>query len=345
MAAAPNDLPQSLCCFLGSRAVMQSFWISAEQLAQLSNELSSAFISPLPSFHVLKISGPDQQKFLQGQLTCDVATLTSERFLRGAQCDAKGKMWGTFHLLQAGEDLLWLAFRDELQASLAQLKKYGVFSKVSFTEAQQDYAVFGIGGEDSARLLSELGYPQLSPGDQASVEGGYLLALAADHFLLVLGIPAAQQLWQQQQARLAAPTRWLAQHIAHGIPYLEQPLINQYIPQQLNLQALDAISFSKGCYMGQEMVARTKYRGINKRAMYLLSAKTDQTPVAGSDIELQLGENWRRSGVVVNAVNIQGQLQLLAVLPNDIHAENQFRLAADPEIRLQLQPLPYELTN
>lgn len=322
---------------------MQSFWMSAEQLAQLSNNLSSAFISPLPAFHLLKISGADQQKFLQGQVTCDVTQISAEHFLRGAHCDAKGKMWSTFHLLQAGDDLLWLAFRDELQASLTQLKKYGVFAKISFTEVQDQYAVFGIGGADSAALLSALGYPQPAIGQQLTVAGGYLLGLAADHFLLVLAIDEAKALWQQQQALMAAPTRWLAQHIAHGIPYLEQPLLGEYVPQQLNLQALDAISFTKGCYMGQEMVARMKYLGKNKRATYILKAQSAETPAAGSDIEVQLEQNWRRSGVVVNAVNIHGELLVLAVLPNDTAPDAHLRLASAPETLFRLEALPYSL--
>lgn len=324
---------------------MQSFWISAEQLAQLSNELSAAFVSPLPAFQLLKIEGPDRQKFLQGQITADVELLTADNFLRTAHCDAKGKMWGTALLWQAGDTVFWLAFRDELQASVQQFKKYGVFSKASFTDAQAEYAVFGIGGNDSAALLTALGYPQPANGQLQSVSGGFLLGLAPDHFVLVLAHPAANQLMQAHPDKLAAPTRWLAQQIQHGMPFLEQALIGEYIPQQLNLQALDAISFSKGCYMGQEMVARTKYRGINKRAMYLLSGETDHTPPAGTDIEIALGDNWRRSGVVVNAVNIAGHLQLLAVLPNDISADDQFRLADDEQTSVKLTPLPYSITH
>jgi len=324
---------------------MQSFWMSAEQLAQLSNELSAAFISPLPAFQLLKIDGPDREKFLQGQITADVGQLTEHHFLRTAHCDAKGKMWGTAVFWQTEETLFWLAFRDELQASLQQFKKYGVFSKASFIDAQADYAVFGIGGQDSAALLAELGYPQPAPGSLQVIADGFLLALAADHFMLVLSHSAAIVLLQTKADKLAAPTRWLAQHIQHGIPFLEQALIGEYIPQQLNLQSLDAISFTKGCYMGQEMVARTKYRGINKRAMYLLSGETDHTPTAGSAIEIALGDTWRRSGVVVNAVNIAGQLQLLAVLPNDITADDQFRLADDEQTSVKLQPLPYSITH
>lgn len=324
---------------------MQSFWMSAEQVAQLSNNLSAAFISPLPAFQLVSITGEDRQKFLQGQLTCDVTELNDQHWLRGAHCDAKGRMWGTTLLWQDADRLFWLAFRDELQASMTQLKKYAVFSKVHFADAQQDYAVFGIGGSNSAALLQQLGYPVLTTGQHAQVPDGYLLALAEDHFVLVVSLEAARQLLATQAAHFAAPTRWLAQHIAHGIPFLEQALIGEYIPQQLNLQALDAISFSKGCYIGQEMVARTKYRGINKRAMYLLTGETNNTPTAGATVEIALEQNWRRAGVVVNAVNIAGQLQLLAVLPNDISDTDQFRLADDEQTGLKLQPLPYTISN
>lgn len=324
---------------------MQSFWMSAEQLAQLSNELSDAFVSPLPAFQLLKIDGPDRQKFLQGQITADVTQLTTANFLRTAHCDAKGKMWGTALLWQAGEELFWLAFRDELQASLQQFKKYGVFSKASFIDVQAEFAVFGIGGSDSAALLTALGYQQPATGELQVVQDGFLLALASDHFVLVLSHPAAKALLQAHPDKLAAPTRWLAQQIQHGIPFLEHALIGEYIPQQLNLQALDAISFTKGCYMGQEMVARTKYRGINKRAMYLLAGATDHTPTAGTDVEIALGDHWRRAGVVVNSVNIAGQLQLLAVLPNDISPDDQFRLADDEQTSVKLQPLPYLITH
>lgn len=322
---------------------MQSSWISAEQLAQLSNELSDAFISPLPAFHIVRISGPDQIKFLQGQVTCDVTQLSAEHFLRGAHCDAKGKMWSTFHLCQAESEILQIGFRDELQASLLQLKKYGVFSKVSFNETIGELAVLGIGGPKSADLLATLGFDRVETGAVSHHQGSYLLALAADHFLWVVPIATAQQVIKDHADIMAAPTRWLAQHIQHGIPYLEQPLLAEYVPQQLNLQSLAAISFTKGCYMGQEMVARMKYLGKNKRAMFLLSATTDITPAAGSDIELQLEQNWRRSGVIVNAVNIQGKLAVLAVLPNDLTPDNNLRLAETPEVLFRIEPLPYTI--
>lgn len=320
---------------------MQSSWISADQLAHLSNDLHDAFLSPLPAFQVVRITGPDNRKFLQGQVTADIAALPADQWLRGAHCDAKGKMWSTFYATAQGEDVLWLAFRDELQASLQQLKKYGVFSKVSFQE-ELTTAVFGVGGANASRVLTSLGLTVPAVNHQAQQGPTQVLALAPDHFVVITDHATAQQ-WLTQTALLAAPTRWLAQHIEHGIPYLEHALQAEYVPQQLNLQALNAISFTKGCYMGQEMVARMKYLGKNKRAMYLLHASTDLTPIAGQDIEMSLDTNWRRAGVVVNAVNIHGDLHLLAVLPNDLEPGQALRLAEEPSIVLQVRPLPYSL--
>ncbi|WP_306523796.1 tRNA-modifying protein YgfZ [Rheinheimera sp.] len=324
-------------------SAMQSSWISAEQLAQLSNDAEQAFISPLPAFHVIRISGPDQKKYLQGQTTCDINTLTENNFLRGAHCDAKGKMWATFHLWQAGDDLLYAGFRDEIQASLVQLKKFGVFSKVSFHDTQDQLAVLGVSGPQADSLLATLGWTVPERGQLVAVPGGQLMALAPQHYLLVLDIAAAKQLITAQPGLLAAPTRFLAQHIQHGLPYLEQALIGEYVPQNLNLQAIDAISFSKGCYIGQEMVARMKYLGKNKRATYILKAQSAETPAAGSDIEVQLEQNWRRSGVVVNAVNIHGELFVLAVLPNDTASDAHLRLASAPDTLFRLEALPYSL--
>jgi folate-binding protein YgfZ len=323
---------------------MQTSWLSAEQYASLSTEVQPAFLSPLPGFQVVKISGPDNRKYLQGQTTCDLNQLTTDNFLRGAHCDAKGKMWSVFHLSAQGDDLLVVAFRDELQASLLQWKKFGVFSKVSFEQQDTPYAVFGLGGEQSAGLIQQLGFNVVPAAGQLARNGDYqLLALAEQHYLLLLPQVAATALLAQPLP-LAAPTLWLMQHIQHGLAYLEQPLIGELVPQMLNLQAIAGISFTKGCYIGQETVARLKYRGGNKRAAYLFSAETDDTPVAGATIELKLEDNWRRIGQVINAVNIHQQLWLLALLPNDITPADSLRLAGDQPVALRQHALPYSIT-
>lgn len=321
---------------------MHTSWLTAEQYASLSSQVQGAFIAPLPAFESLLIGGVDNRKYLQGQTTCDLDQLTNDNFLHGAHCDAKGKMWSQFYLAAIDEQIISIAFRDEMAASSAQWKKFGVFSKVSFSSGQQQYAVFGLGGDNIATLISELGFALPPIGSVSRHNGAILLALAEGHLLLLAPLDTAKQL-MAQPLPFAAPNVWLAQHIRYGYSYLEQPLIGALVPQMLNLQALDAISFTKGCYIGQETVARLKYRGGNKRAAYILQANSADLPAAGTDIEIQLGENWRRSGQVVNAANINNQLWLIAVLPNDITPADSLRLSSDSAPALSIVPLPYSL--
>ena len=321
---------------------MHTSWLTAEQYASLSSTVTGAFIAPLPAFDSLLISGADNRKYLQGQTTCDLDSLTDDNFLHGAHCDAKGKMWSQFYLASIGEQLVTVAFRDELNASATQWKKFGVFSKVSFKAGQQHYAVFGIGGGDANSLVSKLGFSLPQPGGLSRHQGALLMALAQHHFLLLMPLNDAKTL-MTTSLPFAAPNVWLAQHIQHGFSYLEQELIGALVPQMLNLQALNAISFTKGCYIGQETVARLKYRGGNKRAAYILQADTTELPAAGTDIELQLGDNWRRSGQVVNAANINNTLWLIAVLPNDITPADPLRLSSESAPALRFVPLPYSI--
>ena len=106
---------------------------------------------------------------------------------------------------------------------------------------------------------------------------------------------------------------WWGLDIKAGIPHLEAVHQGEYIPQMLNLQALEGISFTKGCYMGQEIVARAKYRGANNRALFVLSGTAATQVASGDTLEIQLGDNWRRSGLVLNAWQQQGQVWLTAV--------------------------------
>jgi tRNA-modifying protein YgfZ len=333
---------------------MHTSWLTAEHYAGLSTQPKQAFIAPLPAFDTLIVSGADKIKYMQSQTTCDLDALADTAFLRGAHCDAKGRMWSQFHICAATHDelpandtapLIVIAFRDELTASTEQWKKFGVFSKVSFTSGQDQYAVFGLGGSDNSEvnsLVAALGFDLPDIGQLSRHNNAMLLRLAENHFIMLQPVNTAQQL-MNQDLPIAAPNLWLVEHIRSGFSYLEQSLIGQLVPQMLNLQAIDAISFTKGCYIGQETVARLKYRGGNKRAAFILKTDTDELPAAGTDIELQLNDNWRRIGQVVNAANINNQLWLIAVLPNDITTADSLRLSSDNAPLLQIVPLPYSI--
>lgn len=180
--------------------------------------------------------------------------------------------------------------------------------------------------------------------------------------ILVAADTAATVLADGDPLAVAAHTvlgqAWQVQQIQGGIASLDAANAACFIPQQMNMQALDAISFSKGCYMGQEMVARTKYLGKNKRVGAILVsqqrlalAALDEPPQDQPDspsraqlqLEMRLGEHWRRAGTVLSLANSAQQTWLLAVVPTDLPADQVFRLSAHPQVEFALHPLPYSV--
>ncbi|KYP97153.1 global regulator, partial [Sodalis-like endosymbiont of Proechinophthirus fluctus] len=168
--------------------------------------------------------------------------------------------------------------------------------------------------------------------------------LPTPRFLLIT-TPVVRDALQHQlegQAQLNDSRQWLALDIEAGYPVIDSANGAQFIPQATNIQALDGISFNKGCYVGQEMVARAKYRGANKRSLYWLAGKSYHLPAAGDDLELKIGDNWRRTGTVLAACQLEdSSVWIQAVLNNDLEPDSMLRVRGDDAGVLAICPLPY----
>ncbi|MBM0489726.1 tRNA-modifying protein YgfZ [Aeromonas jandaei] len=286
----------------------------------------------LTKIAITRLSGQDRVKYLQGQVTCDVNALQPGQSTLGGHCDPKGKLWSDFRLLCLEESLLLLTTPSVLERQLPELKKFAVFSKVEIA-ADERHATGLAGKGTDAWVAAQFGLEQ-----SGLVAGGMAVKIEQDRWLLVSS--------EQADALPAGDeSLWWGLEIKAGLPHMEAVHQGEFIPQMLNLQALDGICFNKGCYMGQETVARAKYRGANNRALFLLAGCANEPVNAGDTLEIQLGDNWRRSGMVLNAWQHQGQVWLTAVLPKDTEADARFRLKQEESTQLTLQPLPYELTE
>lgn len=286
----------------------------------------------LTKIAITRLSGQDRVKYLQGQVTCDVNALQPGQSTLGGHCDPKGKLWSDFRLLCLEESLLLLTAPSVLERQLPELKKFAVFSKVEIA-ADERHATGLAGKGTDAWVAAQFGLEQ-----SGLVAGGMAVKIEQDRWLLVSS--------EQADALPAGDeSLWWGLEIKAGLPHMEAVHQGEFIPQMLNLQALDGICFNKGCYMGQETVARAKYRGANNRALFLLAGSASEPVNAGDTLEIQLGDNWRRSGMVLNAWQHQGQVWLTAVLPKDTEADARFRLKQEESSLLTLQPLPYELTE
>jgi folate-binding protein YgfZ len=310
-----------------------------------SKDLPALVVAELPSLAITTISGEDRLSYLQGQTTCDLNQLKPNHYVFGAQCDFKGKMWSIFRIFADADRLFMLHNETSQSPAVAELKKFAAFSKVAIANDTPNWHCFGIAGSDAATVLSQT-YSTLPDANQPvqNIAEGYLLFIPAPvpRYLMMVQksavLPAPLQAATQDSEQL-----WLLLDIEAGLPQLNGPLIQQYVPQMLNLQALDGISFKKGCYIGQETVARMRYLGKNKRAMFLLSGQFEGDIDPGAELELAINDSWRRIGVVVTAVSINGTGKLLAILPIDSEESAHIRLKEQPNSSLRLQPLPYSL--
>ncbi|NGO00106.1 tRNA-modifying protein YgfZ [Grimontia sp. S25] len=314
------------------------------------NRLPLSSDSALPALSVIALDnlslitaiGQDTVPYLQGQLTCDLVSLEKTRSTLAAHCDAKGKVWSAIRLFHHNEGVAYVQPASVAEKQLAEIKKYAVFSKVEFALSEQ--ILVGIAGEkaDSAvesRFTGE--------GDVRTTQTGSAVRIDKNRWLLAMNADEADTLLTElgERATLSDSSLWTLLELRSAMPAIEEANISEFIPQSINLQALDAISFKKGCYTGQETVARAKYRGINKRAAYLLQGEAAEAPKAGDTFDRSVGENWRTGGTVLSGYRFEdGQALALVVLPNNLDDDSQFRLA-DTEALWQKVDLPYSLED
>ncbi|AXF63397.1 tRNA-modifying protein YgfZ [Leclercia sp. W17] len=301
----------------------------------------------LDDWALATLVGVDSEKYLQGQVTADVSQLTEHQHLLAAHCDPKGKMWSNLRLFRRQDGFALIERRSLRDAQLTELKKYAVFSKVTIA-ADDEQVLLGVAGFQARAALKNL-FSEL-PDAEKQVTNDEATSLLwfehpAERFLLVTDVATAERVTQalRGEAQLNNSQQWLSLDIEAGIPVIEAANSGQFIPQATNLQALGGISFKKGCYTGQEMVARAKFRGANKRALWYLAGKASRVPEAGEDLELKMGDNWRRTGTVLAAVQLDdGRLLVQAVMNNDMEPDSVFRVREDVNT-LSIEPLPYSL--
>jgi tRNA-modifying protein YgfZ len=300
-------------------------------------------ITPLALYGVLEAHGPDSTKFLQGQLTCDVQAVGPTRSTPGAYCTQKGRMLSSFQLLQREDDHLWLRMRADLIANTAAtLGKYSVFSKVKLAP-RTDIIGFGVHGPDAAALLLEL-CGSVPEGLDATLSVGdtLLLRRADDWFECWLPASAAADFWHRAAPR-AAPAgtaywRWLV--LRSGFGEVSAATAELFIPQMLNYHLNGAVNFQKGCYTGQEIVARTHYRGQVKRHVQLVHCDAAEAPQPGTEV---WGAAGNAIGNVVDSARADDRYcELLAVIADSEGSAGQLRLDEGVATLTPL-PLPYAI--
>ncbi|MGR5178969.1 tRNA-modifying protein YgfZ [Vibrio mediterranei] len=305
--------------------------------------LPELLFTQLTSWGAIEMTGDDRKSYLQGQVTCDVVSLEQDQSTLGAHCDAKGKVWSIFRLCHTDSGYAMIQPASAIDKELAEIKKYAVFSKVDINVSKKP--LIGVVGRQCQLWIDEQ-FP--TQGDVRQHQGSTAIRINSERWMLLADEGLITTLRTDQSTPWLPDSLWTKLDIEQGLPILEAEHQNQYIPQAFNLQALDGISFSKGCYTGQETVARAKYRGINKRMLANVRGQlnvmlTDDTKV---EVERSVGENWRKAGdVLAQYQYANGEFVAAIVIANNLDADTQFRVSTQPDCRLQLEQPPYPLDD
>ncbi|WP_247840156.1 folate-binding protein YgfZ [Pseudomonas sp. MWU12-3103b] len=302
----------------------------------------SAFFCTLSHEGVLAVRGVDAGKFLQGQLTCNINYLSDSQASLGARCTQKGRMQSSFRILLEGDGVLLAMASELLEPQLADLKKYAVFSKSKLTDESAAWVRFGLEHGDAA--LASLGLSLPSETDSV-VRSAALIALRVSPERAELWVPADQADAIKAKLATALPegelNQWLLGQIRAGIGQVMPTTRELFIPQMLNLQAVGGVSFKKGCYTGQEIVARMQYLGKLKRRLYRVELDATELPEPGTP--LFAPSHSSAIGEVVIAARAAEKIELLAVLQAEAAEAGDLHLGALEGPALHLLDLPYEL--
>ena len=314
---------------------------------ELQAAAQGTIIADLSHLGLLQLEGDDAVTFLQGQVTNDVKLLDGSNSHYAGYCTPKGRLLAIF-LAFAHHDHLHLQLHGALKENvLKRLKMYVLRSKVTLTDVSDSIIRFGIAGPQATAALEQVfGSAPQHVHALVNLESANLLRLPGDlpRYEVFCAPEHAAALWSQLQA-FATPVgnpvwEWL--EIQAGIPDVTPATVEAFVPQMVNLDRLNGINFKKGCYTGQEIVARTHYLGKVKRRTLLAHLAGEQMPQAadpvfGSDSTDAVGQ------VVRAAAAPAGGFDLLVEVREESAAAGTLHWASVEGAALALRPMPYDL--
>ena len=297
-------------------------------------------VAELSHLGVIRVAGEEASKFLQGQLTQDVVLLGLSEARLAAFCNAKGRMQASFIVFKRShEEILMLCSRDILPATLKRLSMFVLRAKAKLSDATADYALFGLAGN----AIESIAGGAQAPWVKADFDAQSLVFLypGAGQSRALLCAPSGTPAPAGQSLALDH-WHWLA--VQAGIAMITQPIFEVFVPQMLNYESVGGVSFKKGCYPGQEIVARSQFRGTLKRRAYL--AHTEGQPSVGQEV-FHAGDAEQPCGVVAAcAPHPAGGFDVIASMQTSAAADaegGRLTLGSASGPALALLPLPYPL--
>jgi hypothetical protein len=331
--------------FLAKQGAQDNFEHFGDLAGELAASRNGTIVAPLADQGVIRATGEDTAGFLHNLLTNDINHIPADGARHAGMCTAKGRLIASFLVWREGGDYLLQLSADIMPAIHKKLSMYVLRSKVKLLDASDDRVLIGVAGPQAEALLAGLG-AKIGPAmTSAAFDGGTAVRLDDRRFVLAVSAAAAEAVWAKlaANAKPAGLAAWRLTEIAAGQPRVVAATQEAFVPQMINYEipAVGGVSFQKGCYPGQEIVARTQYLGKVKRRMY--RARLDAAFPPGTDVFTPEAGTQHCGALVSVAPSPEGGYECLLVVQSSGMEAGEVHVGSPDGPKAAFLPLPYAI--
>jgi folate-binding protein YgfZ len=282
--------------------------------------VEGTILCDLSQFSLIVIAGGDAATFMQGQFTNDVKKVDEDHSQLSAFCNNKGRMIANFRLFKHQQNYFLSLKSNLVERSIKHLQNYILRSQVAVQDISEQLIHLGLSGDNATALLSAFIDNIAEENDKVSHNDNYIVIRVAGskpRYEIFCSIEHAKALWEtvSAQAAVVNSSSWDYLNIRAGMPFIDAGSSEEYVPQMANMELINGVSFTKGCYTGQEIVARMHYLGKLKKRCYRVHIATEIKPHAGDKLYAENARAGQNTGAIIQAEkNPQAGYDALAVI-------------------------------
>ena len=306
------------------------------------------YLCDLSTLGIIKVSGEEAQSFLHGQFTNDLNQVDNKTSQLSSYCNAKGRLLSIFRVFKHSDNYLLLLRKDVLDNTLKKLNMFKLMAKAEITNSSDEYVVMGLAGKNTESILknNNISFPEND--NQCFNNDEYVIIRIDKQRALIIAKPEkAIELWKAFENSTVASDYYIWQlfDIRNGIPEITEQTYESFIPQMVNLELIGGVNFQKGCYPGQEIVARTHYLGKPNRRMYKVEILTEENFLPGTNIYSK-EEGEQAVGKIVSSVRYsRDNVDALIVLRTEKESSNYLNIGSLAGPSALMRKLPYNLES
>ncbi len=309
-------------------------------MTEIKTEETPDNLAPLRHLGLIRVSGPEAESFLQGQLTCNVKSLSEELSLPAAYCSPKGRAIASFQVIKENNKTFLLILAKDLTEKVTKrLKMFVMRAQVEIDDLTSACFIGGLTIKSDSQLARDLNLNFPTEANNVVINSSEIKLKLPGKSTRFIIIRKNRGPSNNEERGEAAISEWLLSDINSGLPLVTAAVSEEYIPQMFNLDLLNGISFKKGCYTGQEIIARMHYLGKLKQRTFLTSTKSRILPELGTPV---YDDNQKVGSVLMVARDTADKtmLKLLIVMQLN-HIKGNIHLKNRPNSALTFEDLPY----